>query len=79
MPEEAGTLFDGFPITGIRYWCMKAGGWGTEVASLSQLSWEYDDAGPVASRELCTQRDLGQLQVSLASCHVGVSRQKGDG
>lgn len=35
MPEEAGTLFDIFPLTGIRYWCMQMGGV-AEAALLEQ-------------------------------------------
>lgn len=33
MPEEAGTLFDVFSLTGIRYWRMQVGG-GAEAAQL---------------------------------------------
>lgn len=40
MPEEAGTVFDVFPLTGIRYWRMQVGG-GTEAAHLEQTEqWE---------------------------------------
>lgn len=44
-----------------------------------QLSWEYDNVGIIASRELCMLRDPGQHQVGLVFCHVGAPRQKGDG
>lgn len=36
MPEEAGTLFDVFLFTGLRYCCMQVGR-GAEVAYLWQM------------------------------------------
>lgn len=78
-------FFDVFPFAGISYWYRQVGG---EQRLLipsrhrragAPASWEYDNVGVIASRELCMLRDPGQHQVGLVFCHVGAPRQKGDG